>query len=247
MHDIDTFVQGMNDYIDANSPEHPALHRHRHLRPQRLEGPVRRRGRRRRGAPLAVPRRAREAPRHERGLQRLQRPAAAHQRRQPDDGRRQVPLRASPRTSRAPRAASCSTQGATRTAPAAKVSGVASKPRRATPGEQRADDREEVLEHRPPATRRRPADRLLLPRLHLRDRHARRRPQVAGRDLGAVPRLPTDRPRQGLRVDAHVGRKRRHRPVRGDALRRQRHHVPLQRAPARRWARSTPARSTARP
>ena len=51
---------------------------------------------------------------------------------------------------------------------------------------------------------------------------------VARRDLGAVPRLPADRPRRGLRLDADLGRRRHHRPVRRDALRRQRHEVPVQ-------------------
>ena len=53
-------------------------------------------------------------------------------------------------------------------------------------------------------------------------------PAVAGRDLGAVPRLPADRPRRGLRHHAHLGERRHHRPVRRDALRRQRREVPLQ-------------------
>ena len=76
---------------------------------------------------------------------------------------------------------------------------------------------------------RRPADRLLLPGPHLRDRHARARPRVARRDLGSVPRLHADRPRRGLRDDAHLVERRHHRPVRGDPLRRQRHQVPVQR------------------
>ena len=41
------------------------------------------------------------------------------------------------------------------------------------PGLQHADDRRRALDHRAPADGRRPADRLLLPRPHLRDRHAR--------------------------------------------------------------------------
>ena len=64
----------------------------------------------------------------------------------------------------------------------------------------------QALGDRPPAARRRPADRLLLPRPHLRDRHARARPGVARRDVGAVPRLHADRPRRGLRQHADLGR-----------------------------------------
>ena len=56
-------------------PVHGAVHPQRHLRPQRAQGPVPRPGRRRRGPPLAVPRRPAEAPRREEGLERLQRPA----------------------------------------------------------------------------------------------------------------------------------------------------------------------------
>ena len=45
------------------------------------------------------------------------------------------------------------------------------------------------LDERPPAVRRRPADRLLLPRPDARDGHARAGHRRARRDLGAVPRL----------------------------------------------------------
>ena len=44
---------------------------------------------------------------------------------------------------------------------------------------------------------------------------------------------------------ADLGQRRHHRPVRRDALRRQRHEVPVQGQVPRRWAPSTPARSTA--
>ena len=56
-----------------------------------------------------------------------------------------------------------------------------------------------------------------------------RRPPVARRHLGAVPRLSADRPRRGLRDHAHLRLGGRDRPVRGDALRRQRHEVHVQR------------------
>ena len=57
-----------------------------------------------------------------------------------------------------------------------------------------------------------------------------RRPGLVwrGADLGALPRLPADRPRRGLRHHAHLGLRRHHRPVRREALRRQRHLLPLQ-------------------
>ncbi len=62
----------------------------------------------------------------------------------------------------------------------------------------------------------------------LRDRHERAGPEVARRDFGSVPGLPADRPRRGLRDDADLGQRRRHRPIRRAALRRQRHQVQLQ-------------------
>ena len=49
-----------------------------------------------------------------------------------------------------------------------------------------------------------------------------------GATSGAVPRLHPDRPARGLRLDAHLGRRGHRRQLRRDALRRQRHEVPLQ-------------------
>ena len=63
------------------------------------------------------------------------------------------------------------------------------------------------------------------------DMHAPR-PRLAWRDLGAVPRLHADRPRRRLRHHADLAERRHHRPVRGDALRRQRRQVPATRASA---------------
>ena len=118
-------------------------------------------------------------------------------------------------------------------------------PSRSTQRVERADGRRRPLEDRRPADGRRSADRLLLPGPHLRDRHARRRPAVARRDLGPVPRLPADRPRRGLRHHADLGERRHHRPVRRDALRRQRHELRVQGQVPDDGDRSTPARSTA--
>ena len=55
----------------------------RRLRAQRAQGPVPRPGRRRRGPPLAVPRRAAAAARHAEGHERLQRPAPVQEPREP--------------------------------------------------------------------------------------------------------------------------------------------------------------------
>ena len=118
---------------------------------------------------------------------------------------------------------------------------------RADAGVEHADDHEGEVDDRQAADGRRPADWLQLPRPHLRDRHAGPRPGLARRHVGSVPRLPADRPRRGLRHDADLRLRRHHRPVRGEALRRQRHEVRLQGQVQARWARSTPARSAATP
>ena len=79
--------------------------------------------------------------------------------------------------------------------PPAVVSSVAAiEPRKQTSNELMVEG--EVLCHRPSAARRRTAGRLLLPGADVRDRHARARPGLARRDLGAVPRLHADRTRR---------------------------------------------------
>ena len=55
--DIDTFISGINDYLAINSPSTAPWTRNDVYARQRPQGPVRRPGRRRRGPPLAVPRR----------------------------------------------------------------------------------------------------------------------------------------------------------------------------------------------
>ena len=46
LHDIDIFCQGINDYFHERRLLAAAVHPHRHLRAERAQGPVRRRGRR---------------------------------------------------------------------------------------------------------------------------------------------------------------------------------------------------------
>ena len=99
---------------------------------------------------------------------------------------------------------------------------------RAGAGEQRADGHREPLHNRPPDPGRRAADLPLLPGAGARDRHARSPPALARRHLRPLPRLPADRPHPSLRHHSHLGQRRHHRPVRGDALRRQQREVPLQ-------------------
>ena len=153
-----------------------------------------------------------------------------------------------PRPSPARPAASCSTRTAStpRRRCRPRQSPAFGGDRAARARVQRADGRGQVLHHRTPAARRRPAGRLLLPRPDLRDRHARAGPGLARRHLGPVPRLHADRPRAGLRHDADLGVRRRRGRVRRDAVRPQHAPSTCSRASAGRWSTSTPGRSTAR-
>ena len=112
-------------------------------------------------------------------------------------------------------------------------------------GEQLPDRRRAALGHRPPAVRRRPADRLLLPRPDARGRHQLARRAGARRDRAGLPGQHPDRPRAGLRVEPDVGRlgPDRQRTSRRCAAARRRSTAT--RASAARWARSTRARSRA--
>src|SRR5918998_738724 len=95
-------------------------------------------------------------------------------------------------------------------------------------GVERPARRRGALGHRDADHGRRPAARLQLPRPDHGDRPARADPAGRGRDVRAVPRLPADRPRRAVRVDAHLGGRRHHRHLRRDAVRRVAHAVPLQ-------------------
>ena len=190
-----------------------AVDAQRHLCAQRAQGPVRRPGRRRRGPQRDVPRRPARPPR-----------ARAR-------ASRSGTTCASARTPRPP----CRSTGASRTPAARRRSGNVvldnGSFKAAAGGVQRRGGRAQrnrqasnilmvdraPLDHRQAADGRRPADRLLLPRPHAGD--GPQGPGLAGarRHVGAVPRLHPDRPRRGLRVDAHLGRRRHHRPLRRDA------------------------------
>ncbi len=148
-----------------------------------------------------------------------------------------------PSASRTHRAASCSTTTATTRRPPWPTGRWRAGRAATGPGVEHADD------HR--ASTRTPATPLMVggpqigyfyPGLTYEIDMNAPRPAVARRHVGAVPRLPADRPRRGLRDDPDVGQRRRHRPVRGDALRWQRHEVQVQGQVPRAWRRSTPAR-----
>ena len=211
-------------------PDDPAVDARRHLRAQRAQGPVLRRGRRPRGPELRVPGRARAPARDQQGLQRLQRPAPEPQRRQPDDRRRHVQLRPHAEQARRPgQRRARSGQLPRHAGGVVGQGGQVRAPRASSPRLQRADGGGQVLHHRAPAAGRRPAGGLLLSRPDLRDRHARSRPGLARGDLGAVPRLHADRARAGLRHDADLGLRGRRGRVRRDAVRPQQDEVPVQR------------------
>ena len=95
----------------------------------------------------------------------------------------------------------------------------------------------QALGHRPPAVRRRPADRLLLPRPDARGRHQGPGLRGARRDSPGFPGNDPDRPRAGLRLEPDLGRLGPDRPLRRDAVRRLAHRSTSTRASAARWAR----------
>ena len=105
-----------------------------------------------------------------------------------------------------------------------------SRPRGEGPalGEQLPARERQALGDRAPAVRRRPADRLHVPRAHARGRHQLAGRAGARRDGAGLRREHPDRPRAGLRVDAHERRVRPGRHLRRDAVRRLAHQVPLQ-------------------
>ena len=70
--------------------------------------------------------------------------------------------------------------------------------------------------------------------------------QARGATIGAVPRLHPDRPRRGLRLDAHLGGRGHHRPLRRAPVRRQPPATYLYKGKCRRMTSSTPASSRRR-
>ena len=162
---------------DVDALDRGAVHAQRHLRLQRAQGPVLRRGRRRRGQPLDVPRRrssggsaSRRATACSTTCARTSTPAA----RRPSTARSTTST--IPTKPGAPGSVVLN-PGSFKTTPAGPAGGDRQRARAgAAPARlQRADGRGQVLHHRPSAARRRPAGRLLLSRPHLRDRHARPR------------------------------------------------------------------------
>ena len=92
-----------------------------------------------------------------------------------------------------------------------------------------------------PAVRRRPADRLLLPRPHARGRRALARPPGARRYSPANPGAILIGRGRGLRVEPDLRRLRPHRRVRRGRCAAARAPATATRAAAAAWARSTPA------
>ena len=233
-----------------NEPADGAVHAHRHLRAQRDQGAVpgpgrRPGGRQRRSASTAL--------RHKLGAKRGTRPTrtcagATTRRRDHDDAKLPVPDQRQRREAARHRAlvnGSFTLRGADaarRERPRAGGHGRPSaRPRQLASNiliasGKRSHDGLAAL-------RRRPADRLQLPRPDAGDGPPRARHPRARRHVGAVPGLHAHRPRRGLRVDADLGRRRHHRHVRRDALRRLEDEVPVQGQVPGDGVRSTPARS----
>jgi len=85
-----------------------------------------------------------------------------------------------------------------------------------------------TLDDGAPHPGRRSADQLLHAGIRLRDRHARAAQQLARRHLRPLPGLSADRAHSAFLQHPDLGQRGHHRPVRGDALRRQRDDVPVQ-------------------
>ena len=159
----------------------------------------------------------------------VRRPARGRRSRDPHDAQRTAP--SSSRRRGAPRATWSSIPGASPSPPAPQIPTSRDDEGARASNALLVDAR--PFEHRPSADGRGTADRLLLPRAAPRDGPARSRHRRTRRDLGAVSRLCPHRPRAGLRVVADLGRSRHHRHVRRDAVRRERHEVPLPRLVSR--------------
>ena len=205
----------------------------RRLRRQRDHRPDLRPGRRRRGAPLGVPRRAAQA-----ATARHARPAAVrrlHRVRRP-----RLAVDDHARRSRTARRSGIGKGNAVLDAGSFKPS----RPEAASPARASAHPRwasnfllvgAHALGHRPPAVRRRPADRLHVPRPDARGRHQLARRAGARRDRAGLRGQHPDRPRAGLRVEPHVGGLGPDRQLRRDAVRRLEAPSTATRASAGRW------------
>ena len=246
LHDVDVFVAGVNARLRAEKSTAKRVHPRRPVRGQRARRPDLRRGRRRRGRPLAVPRRAAQAARQRRRRRRLFDDLSRAPRRRHAGHDRQA-RSTTPRCRARPSGSVILDAGSLQAGQDRRR--VAPRRRRTTPrwasnflivGKQRSTTG-------PPAVRR-PARRSATSTPASRSRPTSAGP--AGRRAASTrrrnPGQHPDRPRAGLRVEPHLGRLRPRRRVRRGALRRLEDEVRATRASAARWARSTPARSRAR-
>ena len=226
LHDIDTYLAGINTWYSANQPERAAVHPQRHLRPQRAQGPVPRPGRRQRGRQCPVPRRPPAQVRLLAGPRRLRGPQGA--RRPGDrDHAEQAGAVEPPAVARA--RASCGIKNGSFTSSAPKVGlGVGRPSRDPEPGEQRPRGLGHALDHRPPAVRRRAADLYFFPGLV--EEMGLHGPDIDVRGATSAPfpgYMLIGRGRE-LRLDADLGRRRHHRHLRRDAVRWQQAQVRVQ-------------------
>ena len=242
LHDIDVYVDGINAQLRATESAQRAVDAQRRLRAQRAQGPVPRSGRRRRGAALGAARRAAGAAWAPRAASPSSTTCASAT--PPDhpptiEGRfpyGRVPASRSGNVVVDP--GSYQPVDLPPAAPrrAARAAAVAAAGL-ATSSSSTASARETGQ----PLFVGGPQIGYFYPGLTLEMELRGPGVDVARRDLGAVPRLHAHRPRAGLRLDADLGGRRHHRPVRRAALRRQRRQVPLQGPLPPRCSSSTPA------
>ena len=221
LRDIDTYLTGINLWYGQNRPDARAVRPRGHLRVQRDQGAVPRRGRRGRGGERArssTPRATGSAS----GAARAHTRTCASETIPRRDDDEQAGAAPDERSARRPRGLVRLEQGsfesAAPTLPGAAASAAAAPVR--GQGIQRAARRRRPLGDRHADHGRRPAGRLQLPRPDAGDGALRPDHPRARRDLRAVPGLHADRPRRAVGVDAHLGQRRHRRHLRRAAVRR---------------------------
>ena len=230
---------GINARLRAEKSTAEAVHARRHVRGQRARRPDLRPGRRRRGAGArSSSARCASASATAQAQTTVRRPHRARRRRHADDDHQARPVRRGPGE----------TRRATRSLDAGVLTAAdvrAARPRRRAHAARWASNflivGAQALHHGPPAVRRRPADRLLLPRPDARGRHQGPGHRGARRDSPGDPGQHPDRPRAGLRVEPHIGRLRPRSTSSSRCCAAARRTKYRYKGRCRRWARSTPA------
>ena len=208
LRDIDTYLAGINTLVQRE----PARPRGRSTAPTSTRSTRSRRSTSGRAAARRSPTRCSSTPRAtssapSAGTSVYEDLRAAQRPRDADDDRAARAVQTDVPVKRA--RASCGSSRAPSSPPACRCPAPAPRPpassHRGRKASQRPDGHGQPLRDRHAALRRRPADRLQLPRPDAGDGALRAAHRRARRDLRPVPGLHADRPRRGLRVDAHLG------------------------------------------